>query len=314
MDPLSDVLGLLRPRKEMHVSGFEAGGDWALSFKAHDGIKCYALSKGSCWLSVDHEPEPIHLEQGQCFFMTRGYPFVMASNLDVQPADAAALFIQAEPGGQVSLCNRPDFSAVGGHFAVEADHAKALLECLPPVVCIRDKCGSAVLTWCLEQITVELSTGRPGSGLVVQHLAQMLLVQAFRPFISKNAAGGPSWIAALADRQVSAAMQFMHERPAYRWSLEELAAAVGMSRTSFAIRFKDKAGLSPMEYLTRWRMLVASSKMRTTNLPISVIAHAVGYESESAFSTAFKREMGRSPREYARAGGPGSSWPLSRSP
>jgi AraC-like DNA-binding protein len=95
-------------------------------------------------------------------------------------------------------------------------------------------------------------------------------------------------------------MGAIHDDPARRWTVEALAAMAGMSRSSFALRFKDKVGSAPMEYLARWRMLLAGDRLEHSGDPISVIARTLGYESESAFSTAFKRAMGCSPGQYGR--------------
>lgn len=108
------------------------------------------------------------------------------------------------------------------------------------------------------------------------------------------------WLFALADKQMSAAITAMHESPGQRWTLQELGSHAGMSRSMFALKFKQTVGTSPMEYLTRWRMLVASDRLTHSSDSLSDIALSLGYESESAFSTAFKRVMGCSPRRYSR--------------
>jgi AraC-like DNA-binding protein len=99
---------------------------------------------------------------------------------------------------------------------------------------------------------------------------------------------------------MSAAINSMHDDPAHGWTVQKLAERAGMSRSTFALKFKETVGASPMEYLTRWRMLLGGDKLANSNDPISVIALSLGYESESAFSTAFKRVMGCSPRQYSR--------------
>jgi AraC-like DNA-binding protein len=127
-----------------------------------------------------------------------------------------------------------------------------------------------------------------------------MLVQALRLHLAEGLRGGVGWLFALADKQMSAAIHSMHDAPAHRWSLQELAERAGMSRSTFALKFKEKVGESPMEYLTRWRMLLAGDKLVNSSDPVSVISLSLGYESESAFSTAFKRVMGCSPRQYSR--------------
>ena len=119
--------------------------------------------------------------------------------------------------------------------------------------------------------------------------------------------GGVGWMFALADKRLSLAMNAMHEKPAYRWTLQTLAERAGMSRTIFTLRFKKTVGSSPMEYLTRWRMLLAGDRLQHTADAVSEIAISLGYESESAFSKAFKRVMGCSPRQYARGGNPSTT-------
>jgi len=111
---------------------------------------------------------------------------------------------------------------------------------------------------------------------------------------------GVGWLFALADRQMAAAIGAIHDDPAHGWTVEALAERAGMSRSSFALKFKQTVGASPMDYLARWRMLLAGDRLENSGDPVSVIARALGYDSESAFSTAFKRVMGCSPRQYSR--------------
>jgi AraC-like DNA-binding protein len=134
-------------------------------------------------------------------------------------------------------------------------------------------------------------------------------VQVLRLHLQAQQTAGLGWFQALADRQLSRVVGAMHGDPAHRWTLQELARTAGMSRSTFAERFKRLVGSSPMDYLTRWRMLVAGDRLRHSADSISSIALGIGYQSESAFSTAFKRAMACSPRQFRRqvapAGGAG---------
>jgi AraC-like DNA-binding protein len=112
------------------------------------------------------------------------------------------------------------------------------------------------------------------------------------------------WLFALADKQLAAAITAMHEEPGAAWTVQSLAARAGMSRTTFTLKFKESVGAPPMEYLTRWRMTLAGDRLRNSSDPICEIARTIGYDSQSAFSFAFKRVMKCSPRQYGRAGGP----------
>lgn len=299
MDPLSDVLSLLKPRSYMS-GGFDLGGAWSIGFPKHQGVKCYALVSGEAWLAVDGIGDAVHLKAGDCFLMPRGFPFRMASDLSVPPVDARTLFAAPLNGGIVSLNGGGGCFGVGGHFAFDGRHAAILLNVLPPIVHIRKESEKAAMRWSLERMMQELRDPQPGGVLMAQQLAYVMLVQALRLHLAEGLSGGVGWLFALADRQMSAAIEAMHSDPAHRWTLQELAQRAGMSRSTFALKFKETVGSSPMEYLTRWRMLLAADKLVNSSDPISAIALSLGYESESAFSTAFKRFMGCSPRQYSR--------------
>ena len=301
MDPLSDVLSLLKPRSYISA-GFDAGGEWSVQFGSqHALIKCYAVISGECWLSVHGVADPVRLKAGDCFVLPSGRPFRLASDMTVTPVDAGAIFPAARDGGVVTLNGGGDFYIVGSRFAVSGDHSAMLLRMLPPIVHILKESDQAALRWSVERMMQELRERQPGSFLIAQHLAHMMLVQALRMHLTEGLASGVGWFSALSDRQMSMALGAMHEDPAHRWTLPELAQRAGMSRSTFALKFKECVGEAPMEYLTRWRMLLAADKLANSGDPISVIAQSLGYESESAFSTAFKRVMDCAPRQYAQA-------------
>lgn len=300
MDPLSDVLSLLKPRSYVSA-GFDAGGDWSVQFSDQNGrIKCYAVISGACWLSVEDVPEAVRLTAGDCFVLPSGRPFRLASDMTVTPVDAGTIFPPAREGGVVTFNGGGDLFLVGSRFAVAGNHAGSLLRMLPPIVHIRKESDQAALRWSVEQMMLELRERQPGGYLIAQHLAHMMLVHALRVNLAEEPGGGIGWFAALADKQLGAAINAIHADPAHRWTLQELAALAGMSRSTFAQRFKETAGESPMEYVTRWRMLLAGDRLTNSGDSISVISLSLGYESESAFSTAFKRVMGCSPRQYSR--------------
>ena len=299
MDPLSDVLSLLKPRSYM-CGGFDMGGEWSIRFPQHEGIKCYALVSGRCWLSVEGVPDAVRLQPGDCFLLPSGRPFRLASDLTLTPADAHTMFSFPLNGGIASCNGGGDCFGVGGYFAFTGDHAGILLGVLPPIVHIRKESDKEAMRWSLERMMQELREPQPGGFLVAQQLAYMMLVQALRLHLAEGLSGGVGWLFALADKQMSAAIGSMHDDPAHRWTLQALAERAGMSRSTFALKFKQTVGESPMEYLTRWRMLLAGDKLANSSDSISVIALSLGYESESAFSTAFKRVMGCSPRQYSR--------------
>ena len=309
MDPLSDVLSLLKPRS--YVSGgFDAGGKWSVQFRQHEGVKCYAVVSGACWLSLEGAPDAVRLKTGDCFLLASGRPFRLASDLSSAPVDADAIFPIRRTTGIASFNGGGDCLIIGGHFVFSGHHAGILLGALPPIAHIRKESDKAALRWSLDRMRRELCEPEPGGFLIAQHLAHMMLVQALRLYLAEGSKGGTGWLFALADKQMGAAIGAMHDDPAHPWTLQALAARVGMSRSTFALKFKETVGESPMEYLTRWRMLLAGDRLANSGDPVSVIALSLGYESESAFSTAFKRVMGCSPRQYGRGRNPAFPLPF----
>ena len=156
MDPLSDVLSLLKPRNYMSA-GFDAAGDWSIQFPdQQEGIKCYAVVSGQCWLSVEGVPEPVRLETGDCFLLPSGRPFRLASDLTLPPVEARTVFSAARSGGIVSWNGGGDFLLVGSRFALDGNHAGILLRMLPPIVHIRKESDKAALRWSVERMMQEL--------------------------------------------------------------------------------------------------------------------------------------------------------------
>lgn len=299
MDPLSDVLSLLKPRSYMS-KGFEAGGEWSVQFPDHyQSIKCNAIITGECWLAVDGVPAAVHLQAGDCFVLPSGRPFRLASDLSIPPVDAVPIFEQARDGGTVSCNGGKDFFLTGSRFAVSGANAPTLLAMLPPVVHISKESDRQSLRWAVECMMQELRDERPGGLLIAQHMAHMMLVQALRMHADNvQDDEGSGWFAALADKQLSKALNAMHENPSHRWTVQTLAERAGMSRSVFSQKFKLAVGSAPLEYLTRWRMLLAGDRLANSKESVSAVALSLGYESESAFSTAFKRTLGCSPRQY----------------
>ena len=303
MDPLSDILALLKPQSTVSA-GFDAGGDWAIAVDDAIGwIKCYAVTRGGCWLAVSGIADPVRLVSGDCFVLASGRPFRLASDLDIEPVEAGTAYSAPRRNGVVTHNGGGGVFLIGSRFAVDGRQADALLGTLPPIIHLEAVGDQAALRWSIERMMEERQQDRPGAELVMQHLAHLILVQALRLHLSQQTEGQAGWFSALSDPPISRAMGAMHADPAHRWTLGELAGLAGMSRSVFAQRFRAKVGQTPIEYLTRWRMMLAGDRLTNTSEQLATTALSLGYESESAFSTAFKRVMGCSPRRYTRGDG-----------
>ena len=298
-DPLSSVLSLLKPRSYMS-GGIDAGGEWSFQFDRSKCFMCFALMSGYCWLSIEGVDEAVRLEVGDFVALPHGPEFRLASDLAVAPVDVRSIVTGPLNGRIVSWQGGGACLGLTAFFTFATEHASILLGLLPSLVHIRGQADRAVMQWYLERMMVVLQNPKPGGMLLGEHLAQMMLIEVLRLHLADRKEG-VGWLFALADQQLSAAMTAMHERPGYRWTLHELAGRAGMSRSAFALRFKKRVGTSAMEYLTQWRMLLACDRLMNSQDTVSAISLSLGYESESAFSFAFKREMGCSPRQYCQA-------------
>ena len=295
MDPLSDVLPLLKPKT--YVTGMLSAGDpWSLQLPAYQGIKCYMVVEGSCWLAIEGEPSA-RLQQGDCLLLPHGKPFVIASDLDLPAVDARKIVsAMARYQGVLPVTPGQDFLLLGTHFDLNGG-AGFLLNALPPLVLLTGDQQCASMRWGVQRLLSEMREPQVGGTLVAQQVAYTLLIDALR-LHQEQSSHGPGWFAALADPQIRTALACMHERPAYAWTLQELARVAGLSRTAFAQSFKRVVGETPIAYLTRWRMTVATHKLREKGQTLGTVALGIGYESQSAFCAAFKRFSGTSPKKF----------------
>lgn len=297
-DPLSDVLVILNPRGYIS-GGIDAGGDWSIEFEKDGYFRCFAIVSGGGWLAMEGVPEAVCLHEGDFVVLPHGRPFRLASDLAIAPVGIMSVFT-APLNGSV-LCWQGGGGAclaLGALFTFANNDAQILLSVLPPLVHIRGEADRAAMRWYLERMMKVIREPRPGGVLLGEHLAQMMLIEVLGLSMGEATTAGAGWLRALADKRIGAAITAMHQNPGYRWTLQTLAERIGMSRSAFALRFKEKVGCSATEYLTRWRMRRAVHELMNSRESISSIALSLGYASESAFGFAFKREMGCSPRQY----------------
>jgi len=298
MDPLSDILALLQP-KSVETYGVTSGGDWALDFpRRYEGIKFGAVARGGCWLRVSGEPESFKLAEGDCYLLT-GQPYWLGSDLALEGTDARRIFVDLKTR-VAQYGPRDDTFLVGGRLIFDTSHQILLTGALPAAMHIPAAADeAATLRWTLQQLAKELTEIRPGGALMSEHLGHILFVNALRLHMASEGEAEPGWLKGLNDPRIGRALRVLHADPAYRWTLDLLAREAGMSRTAFALRFKALVGWPPLDYLLRWRMrLAARALLSPERARLSDIALSVGYQSESAFSAAFKRAMGCAPKHY----------------
>ena len=280
-DPFSDVLSFANAQSVVS-GGFTAGGPWALRFPAPDKIKFFAIVKGDCWLCLDGAEAPISVDEGDVFLLSARRSFVLASALSAVPVDTASVFT-AGAGAIAKLGDGDDFFLIGGHVQLDAVSGGFLTEVLPPLIHVRAASPQAtVLQWLLDQLVRERLAELPGANFASAQLAQLMFVQLLRAHLADSGSLPAGWLRALADARIAPALRLMHGDPGRAWQLEELAKAVAMSRTTFALRFKTVAGVPPLTYLLNWRMHIAERALREQNVPMATLAQSLGYTSESA--------------------------------
>jgi AraC-like DNA-binding protein len=192
----------------------------------------------------------------------------------------------------------PRTVGAGGRFTFDDEMSSLLLSLLPQLIHIRRSSPHArSLRAVLELIRFETDETRPGAAAITGSLANIVLVNILRAYLASDSRP-VGWLGALADPKIGRALGLMHGAVARRWKIEDLASLVGMSRTTFAERFKALVGVPPLDYLIRWRMTIARSALKSDHPGLASIATNIGYESETAFSQAFKRMYGVSPGRY----------------
>ena len=305
-DPLSTAMTKMKLRAFVNVA-LDAGGNWAMDFPAYEGFTLNVVQKGECWLSVEGGRVKVRLRAGDCFLLTGGKALTLASNLSLKKRfRAEALFAQAQDG--VATCNGGgEFFVVGIIFRFQGHLPSVLFARLPPVIHVDGGSDqAAVLRGSLDRFSAEMRTGGVGRSLVLSHLAPIMLVQTLRVYLATSRKE-QNWLVALSQARLSTVLDAMQTEYQRNWSLEELAKLANMSRSGFALLFRKEVGVSPMVYLTNWRMQIACELLEAADQSLASIAGRVGYRSESAFSGAFAKVVKCRPGAYRRPTVGGSS-------
>ena len=318
LDPITDIF------RTMHVTAFgqhrlEATAPWGLiqegqteekvtpsarKIQPTDLAHFAMLSRGNCWLSVKGVSEPIPLTGGDCFFLARGTSFLLRDSLrtrtkssfrDVAARDNSNVAHYGGGGAPTTI--------VCGSLSFDRASLKPITQLLPSFILIKsDQAHTLALHNTMQALASEMAEQAPGSDVVATRLGEVLFIQALRAHIASGPERNKGWLRGIFDPQIGTALSAIHDSVKTPWTVESLAEAAGMSRSAFAARFKELLAQTPLQYLTEWRMQKAMQLLHQRDRKLIDIARSVGYESDAAFSKAFKRVVGANPGAYLKRG------------
>jgi AraC-like DNA-binding protein len=304
VDALADVLNVTRISGSVlaHVHAHEP---WGLDLVLADGAAFHAVTGGSVWLEVEGESAR-RLMPGDVVLLPTGLRHLLLSAPGV-PARLYDAGLKAElvtaAGDLIIPGPGPPSRFLCAGFSYDNELAHPLLSLLPPVlhVSAADEGPETPLQSTLRLLMGELSRHQIGSEAAVERLIEVLFVHVIRSWLETSAdSTAPSWLTGLRDAVVARALGLLHAQPEHPWTIDELAAAVHVSRSTLVRRFNDLVGEPPAAYLARWRMELAARLLRESEQPVARISHRVGYTSEFAFSRAFSKHRGEPPSRYRK--------------
>lgn len=284
------------PRADSAAPLLEPGADRVVIF--------HLITEGECYVELEGQP-PMRLTAGDTIIFPQGDAHRMTSKPGLDPAKGARLdtVLSRRPRQLAYGGGGPTTRLVCGYLACDARLARMLLAGLPPVVRVNVR-GSNAGVWLEASVRYALAEARsprPGGAGVLAKLAEVLFIEVLRLYMNEQGEGRTGWLAAVSDRVVGAALNSLHKKPAHAWTVEELARTAGASRSVLSERFQHLVGSSPMQYLTQWRMLLATNLLCRSNAPLARIAEEVGYHTDTAFIRAFRREFGSPPAAWRRS-------------
>jgi len=316
MDTLSDVLQAVRLNGAIFFD-VHAADPWVIEtpagqrivgrmFPEAEHLICYhAVTRGSCWICLEGEP-PLQLHKGDIVVIPHGDAHVLSTQPGMRGTQDLNRY-QAPRDMELPVTIFTDQQAeesagfVCGFLGCDARPYNPLLGALPRMFKVSDSVGGALSAY-VQIALAESKQPRPGGESVLGRLSELMFVDVIRRYLEELPSQRKDWLAALRNPQIGRALGEIHRNPGHDWTLESLAQQAAMSRSAFAEHFCQFVGTPPMQYLTNWRMQVAANQLRTTKDNVAAIAARVGYQSEFAFSRAFKKLVGSAPSEWRRPG------------
>ncbi|MEU9086187.1 AraC family transcriptional regulator [Streptomyces sp. NPDC048357] len=308
MDVVSDAISTVRIGRPSSQR-VRVNGSWCTRLDAYDGAGFHIVLEGSCWLLPDGGGAPLSLGAGDAVLLPYGTGHVIADRpAGAREVERAVSFEEWDgllaAAGVPGVAGVRDETAGGGavemlcgKYRLDRSRVHPLLAELPRVVHLPSGAGARPeLRAAIDLLGRELGEQRPGAGIAVTGLLDLLLVYMIRSWVAEGGTG--TWPAVLGDPVAAAALRALHADPAAPWSNERLAAQAGVSRPTLARRFTSLVGRPPMAYLTWWRLNLAAAALREGEEPLAAVARRVGYGSPYALSHAFSREFGTTPGRY----------------
>jgi AraC family transcriptional regulator, alkane utilization regulator len=313
MDALTEVF------KSIHFEStacyrVELSAPWEMQMAALNGAIFLVVVRGSVWLEVEGIETQIPLVGGDVVLLSKGQSHTLRDSHSKTLLDRLNNpVLEFDRLLEKHTVDSPNILHIGGgglpttviygRFCFTPLSENPLFSALPPLPIVKgeDRRNVEWLDTTLQFIASEIALPRPGAEIVIDRLANILLVQIVRAYIANQESGDRCWLRALINPYIGAALNLIHRYPDRAWTIEQLAKRVGISRTTFFTQFRELVGEPPNKYLTRWRIQRASQFLRLKKMTIAEVANLVGYESEASFSKAFKQWTGLSPWAYRQA-------------
>jgi AraC-like DNA-binding protein len=317
VDALSDVLKVSRLTGGVFLHA-EFFAPWCVATKvspeycspalgpAPHVIPYHYVVDGALRIRVGGDDGPLlALGPGEIVMVPHNDLHIMGSDLDLTPVPGRQI-MQLPARGQLWAMRHggdgPRTQVVCGFLGCASFESNPVLASLPPILKLTLDGGSAAewIRSTLRFAAEEVAAGRPGSDTVLEKVSELLFIEAVRRYAERLPPEQTGWLAGLRDPHVSRALALIHRDVAHPWTVDELGREAGLSRSALADRFIKLLGMPPIHYLSRWRMQVAMQALRTTGASLAEVADTVGYESEAAFSRAFKKAVGTAPATWRR--------------
>ncbi|OIQ02293.1 MAG: hypothetical protein AUK36_07640 [Zetaproteobacteria bacterium CG2_30_59_37] len=304
MDVLAEILDSVKMHGDVFLRCAFAG-PWIMEIGQKKVAEFHLIVAGHCYIAIQGFTVPVCLEPGDIVLFPNGHAHVLLDSPDTQASDASLIAPETLPENLELLTvgeGTEPVSMLCGYFSFDHAGHSALMQALPDFIHIKGELLSGDFPWLkntVEFINFEAEHFRPGTSAVINRLVEVLFVQILRAYITtSNQSAG--LLGAIADVRLGRALKAMHKTPEHAWTLEMLANRAGMSRSAFAAGFLAQVGQTPMQYLTEWRMHKAKTMLQGSHSGIGDIAERCGYQSESSFSKAFKKQFGVSPGSFRK--------------